>query len=79
MDLKLTPDTFAAANKLNTYFDKTFPKFSESFAAKLARPDGVYLMPFDTRLLTPPNSQRLFDFVDTLPLSSQRKIIYLGQ
>ena len=79
MDLKLTPDTFATANKLNTYFDKTFPKFSESFAAKLARPDGVDLMPFDTAFLTPSNSQRLFDFVDTLPLSSQRKIIYLGQ
>jgi YD repeat-containing protein len=79
MDLKLTPDTFAAADKLNTYFDKTFPKFSESFATKLARSDGVDLMPFDTRFLTPANSQKLFDFVDSLPLSSQRKIIYLGE
>jgi hypothetical protein len=79
MDLKLTPDTFASANKLNTYFDKTFPKFSESFAAKLAKPDGVDLMPFDTRFLTPSNSQKLFDFVETLPQSSQRKIIYLEQ
>lgn len=78
MDLKLTPDTFAQAGKLNSYFDKTFPKFSESFAAKLAKPDGVDLMPFDTRFLTPSNSQKLFDFVDTLPLSSQQKIIYLG-
>uniref|UniRef100_UPI001BB1B201 hypothetical protein n=1 Tax=Chitinivorax sp. B TaxID=2502235 RepID=UPI001BB1B201 len=77
MDLKLTPDSFAKAEMLNTHFDKTFPKFSESFANKLAKPDGVDLMPFDTRFLTTANSQKLFDFVDTLPLSSQQKIIYL--
>lgn len=77
MDLKLTPDTFAAANKLNTYFDQTFPKFSESFASKLADPAGVDLMPFDTRFLTQKNAQKLFDFVKTLPLSSQQKVIYL--
>ena len=77
MDVKLTPDTFEKANKLNTYFDQTFPKFSESFAGKLADPNGVDLMPFDTRFLTPGNSQKLFDFVGTLPLSSQQKVIYL--
>ena len=77
MDLKLTPDTFEKADKLNTYFDKTFPKFSESFAGKLADPNGVDLMPFDTRFLTPGNAQKLFDFVGTLPLSSQQKVIYL--
>ncbi len=77
MDLKFAPDTFEKADKINIYFDQTFPKFSESFAEKLANPDGVDLMPFDTRFLTPSNAQKLFDFVDTLPLSSQRKVIYL--
>jgi hypothetical protein len=74
MDLKLTPDSFAQANKLNTHFDKTFPKFLESFSNKLAKSDGVDLMPFDTRFLTPENSQKLFDFIQTLPLGSQKKL-----
>jgi hypothetical protein len=79
MDLKLTPDTVAQADKINAHFEKTFPKFSESMAGKLAKPDGVDLMPIDTRVLTPSNSQKLFDFVEKLPLSSQQKIIYLVQ
>lgn len=77
MDLKLTPDSFAQANKPNTHFDNTFPKFSESFSNKLAKSDGVDLMPFDTRFLTPENSQKLFDFIQTLPLGSQKKIILI--
>lgn len=74
MDLMLTPDSFAQANKLNTHFDKTFPKFSEYFSNKLAKSDGVDLMPFDTRFLTPENSQKLFDFIQILPLGSQKKL-----
>lgn len=78
IDFKLTPDTFEQAAKINTYFDKTFPKFSQSFADKLANPMGVDLMPFDTRFLTPANQGKLFDFINTLPKSSQQKVIYLG-
>ena len=59
------------------YFDKTFPKFSQSFADKLAAPNGVDMMPFDTRFLTPTNRGTLFDFVNNLPVSSQKKVIYL--
>ncbi|WP_144407540.1 hypothetical protein [Gynuella sunshinyii] len=79
IDLKLTPDTFDQASKINQYFDKTFPKFSQSVANKLAKPDGVDLMPFDTRFLTEQNKSRLFEFVETLPASSQQKVIYLVQ
>nr|WP_232340025.1 type VI secretion system tip protein TssI/VgrG [Ketobacter sp. MCCC 1A13808] len=79
IDLKLTPDTFDQASKINQYFDKTFPKFSQSFANKLAKPDGADLMPFDTRFLTEKNKSRLFEFVETLPASSQQKVIYLVQ
>ena len=77
LDLKLTPDSFAKAEKINAYFNQTFPAFSESFAEKLAKPNGIDLMPFDTRFLTPKNAQKLFEFVKKLPLSSQQKIIYL--
>jgi hypothetical protein len=77
IDFKLTPDSFAQASKINTYFDKTFPKFSQSISDKLSATNGVDIMPFDTRFLTPNNRQMLFDFVDGLPLSSQKKIIYL--
>jgi filamentous hemagglutinin len=77
IDFKLTPDTFEQASKINTYFDKSFPKFSKSIADKLAKPDGVDMMPFDTRFLSPANKQKLFDFIDTLPKSSQQKVIYL--
>jgi hypothetical protein len=79
IDFKLTPDTFAQAVKINTYFDKTFPKFSQSFADKLANPMGVDMMPFDTRFLTLENKKKLFDFVNTLPNNSQQKVICLGQ
>ncbi|WP_343821154.1 LysM peptidoglycan-binding domain-containing protein [Dyella marensis] len=77
IDFKLTPDSFAQADKINMYFDKTFPKFSQSFADKLAAPNGVDMMPFDTRFLTPTNRGTLFDFVNNLPVSSQKKVIYL--
>lgn len=77
IDFKLTPDSFDQADKINMYFDKTFPKFSQSFAGKLAAPNGVDMMPFDTRFLTPTNRQTLFDFVNNLPVSSQQKVIYL--
>ena len=78
IDFKLTPDAVAQAGKINQFFDKTFPKFSPSIADKLAKPNGVDLMPFDTRFLTEANKKTLFDFVETLPKSSQQKIIYLG-
>jgi CdiA C-terminal tRNase domain len=77
IDFKLTPDTFEQAAKINTYFDKTFPKFSQSIADKLAKPDGVDMMPFDTRFLSAANKQKLFDFISTLPKSSQKKVIFL--
>jgi uncharacterized Zn-binding protein involved in type VI secretion len=77
IDFKLTPDTFEQATKINTYFDKSFPKFSKSIADKLAKPSGVDMMPFDTRFLSPANKQKLFDFINTLPKTSQQKVIYL--
>jgi filamentous hemagglutinin len=78
IDFKLTPNSFSQADKINTYFDKTFPSFSETFSGKLADPAGPNLMVFDTRFSNPTNSQKLFDFVGNLPASSQSKVIYLG-
>ena len=75
--VKLTPDSLAVANKLNAHIDKTSPKFFDSVANKLAHADGVEMMPFDTRILTTENAKKLFDFIETLPISSQGKVIYL--
>ncbi|HEX8615133.1 MAG TPA: hemagglutinin repeat-containing protein [Telluria sp.] len=77
IDFKLTPNTVLQAEKINQFFDKTFPKFSVSIAEKLAKANGVDMMPFDTRFLNEANRKTLLDFVSSLPKSSQKKVIYL--
>lgn len=77
IDFKLSPDSVLQASKINQFFDKTFPKFSVSIADKLANPNGVDMMPFDTRFLSEANKKILLDFVNALPESLQRKVIYL--